>query len=224
MPGARRGRPKHAADELCSCQGCNNPGFRYVDTVTKDGDVYHYYKFRHTDYPTIPDHVIHGWGPPEQDLIEYNRSKNETTLFGKKGAHSSNVWYIVIYDMNRKKQKQKDLAAELRKLHIPILKVKDLIWFLKPKRSQRMDPRANQFLSTLSKFLEDSDDLIITYGDLDLNEADRISYLFDCEMTSLIDKFGILKQFERRIKMREIQKESYNKPQPTFQNLINPIE
>jgi hypothetical protein len=224
MPG-RGGRPKHAADEVCSCQGSNSPGFRYIDTVKKDGNVYYYSKFKHADH-TIADHVIQSWEPQDHDLTEFNRSKNETTVFGRKGARSSKIWHVVIYDMNRikQKQKQKDLAAELRKLHIPILKVKDLLWFLKPKRSERIDPRASRFLSTLSKFLEDSDDLIITYGDLDLNEADRIAYLFDCDMTPLIDKFGILKQFERRIKMREIQKESYNKPQPTFQNLITPKE
>lgn len=219
MPGRGGGRPKHAADEVCSCQGFNTPGFRYIDTVKKDGDVYYYPKFRHAD-PTIADHVIPSWGPPEHDLTEFNRSKNETTVFSKKGARSSKVWHVVIYDMNRVKQRQKDLAAELRKLHIPILKVKDLIWFLKPKRSGRRDPRASRFLSSLSTFLEDSDDLIITYGDLDVNEADRIAYLFDCDMTSLTDQFGILKQFERRIKMRKIQKETYNKPQPTLPNLM----
>lgn len=222
MPG-RGGRPKHAADELCSCQGSDSPGFRYIDTVKKDGDVYYYSKIRHID-PTIADHVIQSWEPQDHDLTEYNRNKNETTVFGRKGARSSKIWHVVIYDMNRIKQKQMGLVTELRKLDLPILKVKDLLWFLKPKRSERIDPRASRFLSTLSTFLEDSDDLVITYGDLDLNEADRIAYLFDCGMTSLIDKFGILKQFERRIKMREIQKESYNKPQPTFQNLITPTE
>lgn len=217
MPG---GRPKHTADDVCSCQGSEKAGFRYIDTVKKDGDVYYYPKFRHAD-PAIADHVIPSWGPPEHDLTEFNRGKNETTVFSKKGARSSKVYYVVIYDMNRVKEKQKDLVAELRKLHIPILKVKDLIWFLMPKRSERMDPRASRFLSTLSTFLEDSDDLIITYGDLDLNEADRISYLFDCDMTSLTDQFGILKQFERRIRMRETQKKVYNDPRPTLNTLIS---
>ena len=221
MPG-RGGRPKHTADEVCSCQGSSSSGFRYIDTVKKDGDGDHYLKFRHTD-PTIPDHVIRGWEPPEHDLTEYSRSKNETTVFGRKGAHSSKVWYVVIYDMNRIKQKQTDLATELKNSGIPIIKIKDLCWFLKPKRIEGIDPQASRFLSNLSKFLEDSDHSIITYGD-SLKEADRISDLFGCETIYLPDQFGILKQFERRIKMREIQKESYNKPQPTLPNLINPIE
>ena len=215
MPG-RGGRPKHATDELCSREDCNSPGFRYIDTVKKDGDVYYYYKFKHAD-PTIADHVIQGWEPPEHDLIEYNRSKNETTVFGRKGAHSSKVWYVVIYDMNRIKQKQTKLATELRKLHIQILNIKDLLWFL--KRSKRIDPLASRFLSNLSKHLENSDHLIITYGHLDLKEADRISDLFACNMTCLTDQFGILQQFARRIRMREIQKSVYNEPLPTLQSL-----
>ena len=97
---ARGGRPKHTADELCSCQGSDSPGFRYIDTVKKDGDVYQYLKFRHSD-PTIPDHVIQGWEPPEHDLIEYNRSMNETTVFGKKGAHSIKACPIVIFYLKK---------------------------------------------------------------------------------------------------------------------------
>jgi hypothetical protein len=126
--------------------------------------------------------------------------------------------------MNRIKQKQTELATELRKLHIPILKVKDLLWFLKPKRSERIDLGASQFLSTLSKFLEDSDHLIITYGDLSLKEADRISDLFACDTTYLTDQFGILKQFERRIRMREIQKNVYNKPGHTLPEPVDYLD
>ena len=154
MPGRGvGGRPKHVADQLCSLEGWNSPGFRYIDTVKKDGDVYYYYKFKHAD-PTIADHVIQGWEPPEHDLIEYNRYKNETTVFGigRKGAHSSKVWYVVIYDMKRVKQKQTALATELKNLGIPILKVKDLLWFLKPKRTKRMNMRASLFISNLSKY------------------------------------------------------------------------
>jgi hypothetical protein len=215
MPG-RGGRPKHTADEVCSCQGSDSPGFRYIDTVKKDGDVYYYYKFRHVDR-TISDHVVRGWEPPEHDLTEYSRSKNETTVFGRKGAHSSKVWYVVIYDMNRKKQKQTDLATELKNSGIPILKVKDLRWFLRPKRSERIDPQAGRFLSNLSKFLEDSDHSIITYVD-SLKEADRISDLFDCDTRYLTDQFGILKQFERRIRMRDTQKKVYNNPPRTLED------
>ena len=106
---------------------------------------------------------------------------------------------------------------------MPILNLNNLIWFLKPKRSKRIDRRASHFLSILSKYLEGSDDLIITYGDLDLNEADRISDLFGCDTKYFSDRFGILKQFERRIRMREKQKEKYNNPPLTLPDLLNPV-
>jgi hypothetical protein len=272
MPG-RVGRPKHAADEVCSHEGCNNPGHRYIDTVKKDGDVYYYYKFRHAD-PTIRDHVIQGWDPPELDLIEYKRFKREATVFGRKGAHTIKSCPVVIFHLNKSDERIADFVGrcyrcygrctdihdircdvcnrttihwcpdfslhldfsgkissvkitcpdrqtvidELEKLKIPILKLEDVIWFLKPKRTKRTALRANHFLSNLLNMLEESDHLIITYGDNSLKESERISKLFDCGTTGLMDQFGILKQFERRIRMRKIQKESYNKPQPTFPN------
>jgi hypothetical protein len=110
------------------------------------------------------------------------------------------------------------VVDELEKLGIPILKLNDMIWFLKPKRTKRMALGANDFLSNLCNRLEDSDHLIIAYGENSLRESERLSKVFDCDTESMTDQFGILKQFERRIRMRKIQKESYNKPQPTFPN------
>ncbi len=107
------------------------------------------------------------------------------------------------------------LVDELEKLNIPILNLNNLVWFSKTKRTKRMAIRANHFLSNLLNMLE-SDNLIITYGDLDLNEVYRISELFDCDTTYLTDQSGVLKQFERRIRMRDIQKEKYNNPPLTL--------
>ena len=207
MPG-RGGRPKHSADELCSREGCNNPGFRYIDTVKKDGDVYYYYKFKHSN-PTIKDHVIQGWEPPEHDLNRYNRSKNETTVFGRKGARLTKGCPVVIFCLKSDERipnfvgrcykcygpctdihdircnicnrstihwcpkcllhldfsgkvtsikttcaKKQIVVDELEKLNIPILKLNDMIWFLKPKRSLRMAIRGNDFLSNLCNRLD----------------------------------------------------------------------
>ena len=250
----RAGRPNHIADELCPREGCNRSGFRYIDIVRKDGDVYYYSKFSHTD-PTIADHVIQGWQPLERDLIRHDRIAGRTTVFGMKGARSSKVWNVVIFHLKESDERipnfvgrcyrcygpctdihdircdvcnrttihwcpkclvhsdfsrkvspikmtypnRQIVVDELEKFKIPILKLNDLVWFskTKTKRTKRMAIRANHFLSNLLNMLEDSDNLIITYGDLNLNEAHRISELFDCDATYLTDQSGVLKQFKK---------------------------
>ncbi|MGA7009199.1 MAG: hypothetical protein WB612_05610, partial [Nitrososphaeraceae archaeon] len=50
--------------------------------------------------------------------------------------------------------KKQIVVDELEKLNIPILKLNDMIWFLKPKRSLRMAIRGNDFLSNLCNRLD----------------------------------------------------------------------
>lgn len=103
------------------------------------------------------------------------------------------------------------LEDELKKSGSPILKINDIVWFL--KKSKKIDERARSLLLKLSKYLEHpKSDFIITYGYDSAKESDIIADKFKCNTRSLIDYYGILKMVGKKVNMREKQKSVYNYP------------